>query len=118
MFNPFLPMYCICIFPLNYASLEKLDNRSPEDPEYYSYFGKSTNLKIQIFILGDIKDQRGQNNPRFGGVHDLSANETSTVYLKPRMSGRYASIESLKDDIINLQEIEFYSESMRKYWDM
>jgi hypothetical protein len=50
-----------------------------------------------------------------GGVHDFSKSQTTTLYNNPRMSGRYATIESLRDEQIAFKEIELYSESMLKY---
>jgi hypothetical protein len=51
-----------------------------------------------------------------GGVHDFSKSYTTTLYNNPRMSGRYATFESLlMEDEIIFMEIELYSESIRKY---
>ena len=68
-----------------------------------------------IFILGDNSADHGKDNPRLGGVHDFSASSTATLYSKPRIAGRYVTVESLRDKTTAFNEIEVYSESMRKY---
>ncbi|CAB3990373.1 partial [Paramuricea clavata] len=70
-------------------------------------------LKKMILTIGDISTDHGKDNPRMGGVHDFSKSYTTTLYNNPRMSGRYATIESLiMEDEIIFMEIELYSESM------
>ena len=70
---------------------------------------------INKFIAGDDPSSHGQNNPKFGNIHDLSKALTTTYYLKPRISGRYTSFESLREVEMVFREIEIYSESMREY---
>ena len=70
---------------------------------------------INKLIAGDDPSNHGQNNPKFGNIHDLSKASTTAYYLKPRMSGRYTSFESLREVEMVFKEIEIYSESMREY---
>ena len=72
---------------------------------------------INKFIAGDDPSNHGQNNPKFGNIHDLSKALTTTYYLKPRISGRYTSFESLREVEMVFREIEIYSESMREYYE-
>ena len=73
------------------------------------------NLDKMIVTIGDNSADHGKDNPRLGGVHDFSTRLTSTLYSKPRIEGRYVTVESLKDKQTAINEIEVYSESMRKY---
>ncbi|CAB4012629.1 Hypothetical predicted protein [Paramuricea clavata] len=76
---------------------------------------KIDRLTKMIVTIGDSSTDHGKDNPRMGGIHDFSKSQTTTLYNNPRMSGRYATIESLRDEQIAFMEIELYSESMRKY---
>ncbi|CAB3988800.1 Hypothetical predicted protein [Paramuricea clavata] len=76
---------------------------------------KIDRLNKMIVTIGDSSTDHGKDNPRMGGIHDFSKSQTTTLYNNPRMSGRYATIESLRDEQIAFKEIELYSESMRKY---
>ena len=66
-------------------------------------------------ISGDDASNHGQNNPKFGNIHDFSKAKSTVYYLKPRMSGRYTSLESLRELRMVFKEIEIYSESMREF---